>query len=65
MKIKDDSSVELREIKFSSLSTSDSQKSFTIPEKDPKWLGNCLAFFYKDHNPIFTIGPHCIFYNKI
>ena len=27
---------------------------------DPKMLGNCYAFKYKNHNPRFTIGPHCI-----
>ena len=28
--------------------------------KDPKWIGNTLAFCYCDHNPLFTIGPNCI-----
>ncbi len=25
------------------------------------WLGNTLAFCYKNNTPMFTIGPHCIF----
>jgi len=28
---------------------------------DTYFLGKCRAFWYKDHNPKITIGPHCIF----
>ncbi len=26
---------------------------------DPLWLGSCIALWYVNHNPLFTIGPHC------
>lgn len=29
------------------------------PEDTP-WLGRCRVFFYRNHNPLITIGPHCI-----
>jgi len=28
---------------------------------NPKYLGHCYAFGYFNHNPIFVIGPDCIF----
>ncbi len=30
-----------------------------LENRDPRQLGNCLAFSYYRHNPIFTIGPNC------
>ena len=35
-------------------------ESCNEPLTDPRWLGNCMAFCYINHNPLFTIGPHCI-----
>lgn len=28
-------------------------------DTDPPMVGNVFAFCYVNHNPIFTIGPHC------
>ena len=33
--------------------------SSKVEVKDPRWLGNSMALFYRNHNPLITIGPHC------
>ncbi len=39
-----------------SISVEEEQK----PIEDPRWLGNCMAFCYRGHNPKIIIGPHCM-----
>ena len=29
-------------------------------DKNPRWIGNTLAFCYRNGSPLFTIGPHCM-----
>lgn len=57
---------------FSEESTAPSQITFSKPDKiaqfavheldrDRNFIGKTILFGYYKHNPIFTIGPHCIF----
>lgn len=36
-------------------------KSFNKFDNDPKVIGNVRAYSYVNHNPLFTVGPDCIF----
>ena len=40
------------------------EKDIDIIITDPLYLGQTIALFYKNHNPIIVIGPQCIFYYK-
>ncbi len=35
------------------------KQKFDIEVADPLWLGNTIALAYRNHNPLFVIGPHC------
>ena len=38
------------------------EEKIEVELNDPLWLGNTIACYYKDHNPIFIIGPECILF---
>lgn len=27
--------------------------------KDQFWLGNTMTYWYRNHNPVFVLGPNC------
>ena len=31
-------------------------------EDEPRWIGNCLSFYYVNYNPSFTLGPNWLCY---
>ena len=41
--------------------TPDDLDSLMIEPNDPRYLGNCRCYFYKNHQPKIMIGPECIY----
>jgi len=57
--------MELKEVPQEPIEIEIGSKKLDLTVNDPFWLGNTIAFGYKDHNPKFVIGPHCIFIGNI